>query len=63
MQEFDLMKHGLEQQAMALEMSNNVIQFPTTAQARAIRAEGKKLVHKPESLKHFNDDPEPPQAA
>lgn len=60
---FDLNKVLHDQQAAYLERSKNVIPFPTTAQARALHAEGKVIVHKPESLKHFNDDPEPPEAA
>lgn len=60
---FDLIAIGLEAQKQALEANAKVIQFPTTEQARQIRAQGKKLVHKPESLKHFKDDDFPPEAA
>lgn len=67
MQEFDLMKHGLEQQAMALEYGRNVIPFPTAAKAAELRAQGKVIVHKPAELQRFvdrfDDDTFPDDAA
>ena len=64
---FDLMKEGLRQQAQALEYGKNVIPFPTTAQARALHAQGKVIVHKPAELQRFversDDDTFPDDAA
>lgn len=64
--DFDLNKLLHDQQAAYLERSKNVIPFPTTAQARALHAEGKVIVHKPEALKKFverTDDDFGPEAA
>lgn len=63
---FNLIEEGLQQQQQALDYGNNLIQFPTTAQARELHAQGKKLVHKPEALRKFverNDDDFGPEAA
>lgn len=62
----DLNKILCEQQQQALDYGNNVVQFPTTALARALHAEGKVIVHKPEALKKFverTDDDFGPEAA
>lgn len=56
-----------EQQAKALKEvreSAKVVPFPTPELAKQLHAEGKRIVHKPASLKSFHsDDDLPPEAA
>lgn len=63
---WNLIEEGLKQQQQALDYGNNVVPFPTTAFARQLHAEGKKIVHKPEALRRFverTDDDFGPEAA
>lgn len=65
MELFDLNKVLHDQQAAYLERSNVVV-FPTTALARELHAQGKKIVHRPEALRKFverTDDDFGPEAA
>jgi hypothetical protein len=64
--EFDLMKQGLGVQGAIVEANNNVCQFPTQEQARALHAKGKVVVARPVKagdLQAFMPDDFPPEAA
>lgn len=52
---FNLVEQGLNVQKAIVEANSNVIPFPTRQLVEELRKNGLVLVHKPASLKTFND--------
>lgn len=58
------MELGLQAQKSTVEANNNVVPFPSRELVEELRKNGLVLVHKPASLKTFNNgDDFPPEAA
>jgi len=58
----NLMEEGLKAQARIVE--SNKVATLSDRRARKLKEAGKRIVHKPAELEHFNpDQPQPPKAA